>query len=184
MALARDTQPDPRYGYPIRVTYDGVTYSAYYICERSSDLKGYVFVSGDQALIDKVSAAMNEPDLHEVQGSLPNLDAIEFLDPPPVGEPPTKIEFKNRHVFINGENIEYQIEQVCGRLAPFRTDVNLVTHPQTNQVFIDLTCTFTTSGQLAHILIMNELKRMGILDMTTVRIEWSPEGRFSGFKQY
>ena len=158
---------DERFGYPVRLTTDkGATYSAYYIGERrfGSDPLAYVFVTNDKAAL-----SMSDGAIREAMITAPNLDSVVFLEPPPVGREPTKIEYSGRDVLVGGENIRLQIEQVCGHTPPSDIEIALTTLPPSYATHIKIECTFPRDSYLARVLIVNELKRLGIWGMCTFK---------------
>lgn len=174
MGLSQNA-PDPRYGYPVKLTEDGQSFDAYYLGSRAlgTEAVRYMFVSGNKQLIAKVSESMpQEQSAHEVMFFGQSLDNVEFLDAPPVGKTPRKIEFINRHVFVAGEGIEYCINKAVNPRTIHPTiDIDVKTSDD-GEMRINIQCKLFKPSELTKVLVINELKRLGIWDMTTVEFSY------------
>jgi hypothetical protein len=159
--------PDPRYGHPILYKVDDATHHGYYL---GTTANAYFIASTDPTLMSGADG-----NALEIAIALTNLDSVTFLDAPPEGNYPSKIETKNGYVFADGENIAYRIEKACGIFAPDKITVEFAAMPKTNDVHFFITSVVTSAnGNMQRILIINELKRLGIFGITTLNIEWDP----------
>lgn len=173
---------DERYGYPVKlVNHKDEVIKAYYLGARPAvegSNPAHYFVSIDAHQMAILNAYDGGRPGREFVISLPTLEDCTFLAPPPEAEKVIAVSFEDGVAFIRGNPtpITELLTRAAGDFAPYK--IGIAWHLG-SRMPLDIHCFFMRPTEYGKILIINELKALGLWGLSFCRFEYTARTPFS-----